>query len=205
MNEIKKKKGKYYSAEYWRDRFDLIYYQAIDFIVRSVGYDAKSIIDVGSGNCPYIEWFYWIDRKVSIDIRAPYSSPIVESVVANILDHKFEEKFDVALCLQVLEHISDPGPFARRLLELSDRLIVSVPYKWPAGKTPGHVQDPVDEAMLQSWFGRSPNYSVIINEPLRGAKGRRLIAIFDADVTRRFGHEDTKRRMPKLDLSTERS
>jgi len=197
MNVVKQK-SKYYSNGYWRNRFDLVYYQAIDFIVRCVGVDAKSIIDVGSGNCPYLEWFHWIDRKVSIDIKAPYSSDKVEAIVANILDYEFQEKFDIGLCLQVLEHINDPTPFARRLLELSDRLVVSVPYKWPEGKTTGHVQDPVDKAMLEKWFGRPANYTVIINEPLGGAKGRRLIAIFDADLARRFGHEDVKKRMSKL-------
>lgn len=186
-----------FEAEYWQERFDLIYYQAVDFIVRSIGTDARSIIDVGSGNCPYLEWFHWIDRKVSIDIIAPYSSDNVEPIRANILDHEFEEKFDIGTCLQVLEHVDDPGPFARRLLELTDRLIVSVPYKWPEGKTKGHVQDPVDEDKLEGWFGRPPNYQMIVQEPLGLAKARRLIAIFDADPARRFGNEDAKSRIPK--------
>lgn len=37
----------YHDAEYWKKRADMLYYAALDRIVRVVGKDATSIIDVG--------------------------------------------------------------------------------------------------------------------------------------------------------------
>ena len=77
------------------------------------------------------------------------------------------------LCLQVLEHLEDPETFARKLFESGRSVIVSVPYRWPAGLRPGHVQDPVDEAKLIGWTGRTPVETCVVRN------GRdRLIAVF---------------------------
>jgi hypothetical protein len=63
----------------------------------------------------------------------------------------------VCLCLQVLEHIPDAAAFAQRLLARARwHVIISVPYKWAASRSPNHIHDPVDEAKLATWFGRSP-------------------------------------------------
>lgn len=193
-----------YDQRYWAERFDLIYYQSVDYIVRSVGKKSKNLLDVGTGNCPYLEWFDWIEKKTSIDIIAPYKSANVKAIKGNIVDYDFQEKFDLCLCLQVLEHVPDAGRFAQRLLTLADTLIVSVPYEWPEGKTEGHVHDPVDLEKLQIWFERAPNYTMIVQEPLRSTKSRRLIAIFDADQDRRFGAGDIQNRVPKLATGTTR-
>lgn len=181
---------------YWKDRFDLLYYQAVDYVVRTVGTDAKSIVDVGTGGCPYLEWFPWIERRVSIDIRKPYGSATVQAVKANILTDEVPDGFDLCTCLQVLEHVEDASRFARRLTELANTVIVSVPHRWPAGKTLGHVHDPVDLEKLSGWFGRAPNYHFVVDEPLRGSKKSRLIAIYDADHGRTFGSDLIARRRP---------
>lgn len=174
-------------VDYWNDRFDLIYYQTVDYIVRAVGTDARAIVDVGTGGCPYLDWFDWIERRVSIDINKPYSSPSVQGLKADILRDDVPGDFDLCTCLQVLEHVPDAGPFARRLLELAPTVIVSVPYQWPDGKTTGHVHDPVDMEKLTGWFGRAPNYHLIVEEPLRRVKNKRLVAIYDRDPNRSFG------------------
>lgn len=172
---------------YWNDRFDLMYYQTVDFIVRAVGAEARSLVDVGTGGCPYLEWFPWIERRVSIDINKPYSSPAVQALNANILDDDVPVGFDLCTCLQVLEHVPEAGRFARRLMELAPTVIVSVPYQWPDGKTQGHVHDPVDVDKLIGWFGREPNYHIVVEEPLRRTKNKRLVAIFDENPKRSFG------------------
>jgi hypothetical protein len=185
----------YLNGTYWHERSDLIYYKYVDYIVRVIGSKAKSIIDVGSGNSPYLEWFDWIEEKVSIDIRAPYSSSRVQSITANILDYDFKNKYDICMCLQVLEHVQDPFPFAQKLFELSDTVIISVPYKWPEGEAKGHVQDPVDEEKLEQWTGRKPNFRVVIQEPFQSTrKGRRLLAVYNVDPKKNWRHGEQKER-----------
>ena len=49
----------------------------------------------------------------------------------------------------------------------------------PEGACRHHCQDPVDEAKLAGWFGREPNYRIVVEEPFRpNGHGRRLIAYF---------------------------
>ena len=66
-------------------------------------------------------------------------------------------------------------------------MLVSVPHRWPKG-TRGHLHDPVTLRKVERWFGRPANYHIAVREPFQGAKGERLILIFDADdPARRFG------------------
>ena len=187
----------YITGSYWRKRTDLLYYQYMRYMIRCIGVNAKSIIDVGSGNAPYLEWFDWIDEKVSVDLDVPYSSETVKGVTGNIMDLTFDKKYDICTCLQVLEHVPNPAPFARRLFDLSDLVLVSVPHKWPAGSVKSHVNDPVNADDVAAWFGRKPNYSLLVREPFIGQKGERLFAIFDAiDPKKRYGSEIRAQRRP---------
>lgn len=82
-------------------------------------------------------------------------------------------RFDLVLCLQVLEHLQDPETFARKLLDSGRIVIVSVPYQWPAGRNPRHLQDPVSEAKLIGWAGRAPVETRLVRNGVD-----RLIAVF---------------------------
>jgi hypothetical protein len=155
------------------------------------------MIDVGSGNAPYLEWFDWIPRRVSVDLEVPYRSESVEGVAGDIRNLSFDETFDVCSCMQVLEHVPEPGPFARRLLELGRIVLISVPYKWPKGSNRDHVNDPVDLEAVVRWFERKPNYHLVVHEPFAGRKGARLFAIFDtANPDRKFGGAERQARRP---------
>ena len=91
----------------------------------------------------------------------------------------------------------EPAPFARRLLELGRLVLVSVPHNWPKGATKSHLHDPVDLAKVAGWFGRAPNYHLVVREPFVGRKGERLFALFDpADPARRFSAAIRKARRP---------
>lgn len=184
-------------SPYWRKRSDLLYYQNFRFLVRCIGRDARSMVDVGSNKSPYLEWFDWIPDRVSVDLEKPYQSEAVKGIEGNIFDLKFEQPFDLCSCMQVLEHVPEPEPFARRLLELGRTLLVSVPYRWPRGSHREHVNDPVDLEKLELWFGRKPNYHLVVQEPFAGRTGARMFAIFDiADPGRQFGKELRKGRRP---------
>lgn len=200
MGEGDKSAQGYTSGAYWKKRSDLMYYNYVDYVMRTVGRDAKSVIDVGSGNAPYLDWFDWIERRVSVDIVTPYSSEGVEGILGNIFDLEFEEKFDICTCLQVLEHVEEAGAFAKRLFELGKIVIISVPHQWPANSTPGHVHDPVDLEKLTQWVGRKPDSFVVIKEPFRKAKGKRLLAVYlndDTTAKSAFNFQDRRPRKPR--------
>jgi hypothetical protein len=186
----------YSTQDYWRKRSDMLYYRYIDYMVRAVGVSAKSMIDVGSGNCPYLDWFDWIPERVSVDIRVPYQSASVKPIKGDIFKLDFGKKFDLCSCLQVLEHVPDARRFARRLLELSDLVVISVPYKW-TGTTVGHVHDPVDYEKVSDWMGRQANYKIVVEEPFQGSKHKRLICVYDVDPNRKFGRDLAENRITR--------
>lgn len=190
-----RRKGGYASGAYWEARADLLYYQYFRYMVRCIGADAASMADVGSGNCPYLEWFDWIPERVSIDLKLPYRSAAVTGVAGDIRALALP-RYDLISCLQVLEHVPEPAPFARRLLALGRVVLVSVPHRWPYRSASTHVNDPVDLRKLERWFGRRANYSLVVQEPFAGRRGARLFAIFDEDPARRFGPETAARRRP---------
>jgi SAM-dependent methyltransferase len=187
----------YETGAYWRKRSDMLYYQYFSYIIRCIGAQAGSLVDVGSGNAPYLEWFDWIPRRVSVDLKVPYRSESVEGVTGDIRDLRFDETFDICTCMQVLEHVPEPEPFARRLMELGSLVLISVPYKWPKGANKDHVNDPVGLESVVAWFGRQPNYHLVVREPFVRKKGARMFAIFDvADPQRKFGADVRGKRRP---------
>ena len=170
------------APDYWQKRRDANYLQRVARLVQSVGGDARSILDVGSNRCPYLDWFEWIPRRVSVDLQAPYFSPSVEGIKADFLTWQENEQFDLCLCLQVLEHVPDAGAFSRKLLASARQVIVSVPYLW-SGSCKYHVHDPVDDEKIAAWFGREPDVSIVVTEtPTEdNPKGvRRMICYFNS-------------------------
>lgn len=100
-------------------------------------------------------------------------------ITANFFTFSPGRAYDFVTCLQVLEHIGPARKFARKLFTLADRVLISVPYQWPAGLEKSHCQDPVDFRKLRRWTGRDPTYWVIVAEPLTELPGRnRLIAYY---------------------------
>lgn len=153
-----------------------MYYRYVDFMVRGLAADAKSLIDVGSADARYIEEFTWIPERDALDIKEPYGSESVTGIEMDFFDFEPEEKYDFATCLQVLEHIPDAEAFARKLFQTARRVLISVPYLWEEGSTESHVHDPVNEDKLLHWTGREPDYSIVVQEPL--SERRRLISYY---------------------------
>lgn len=181
---------------YWGERADLLYYQYVYFVCRVVGRDANSALDVGSRGTPYLEWLDWIEERVSIDLEIPYSSQDVTGIKADFFDFEPGRKFDLTTCLQVLEHVPDVEQFGKKLLDISEHLVVSVPYLW-SGNVPGHVNDPVSLKKLNHWMGRPPNYHIVVAEPFLTRNYRRLIAYYDvADASRRISLPERRARQP---------
>lgn len=166
-------------SDYWKRRQKMMYYQYVLDIAGPLAAEARSLIDVGSHGTSMAEAFDWIPERVALDLREPYSSPAVTGIKADFFTFTPERRYDMALCLQVLEHVPDAKGFARKLLQIADRVLVSVPYLWPKNQVKFHCQDPVDEKKLADWFGRKPDYTIVVAEQFRDpAIARRLIAYF---------------------------
>jgi hypothetical protein len=104
------------------------------------------------------------------------SRPAILGQVLGI-DFRSDREFDLVLCLQVLEHLREPARFSRKLLSVGRRIILSVPYKWPWGVCPSHLQDPVDEQKLLRWLGKPPLEGALVTD---GAC-RRLVAVYEGN------------------------
>ena len=186
---------RYSTGLYWQHRMDMMYYHNVDYIMRTVAKGAKSMIDIGTANCPYQEWFDWIPKRVSFDQTPPYQSENVTGIQADFLTYEFKKKYDVCTCLQVLEHIPNVEEFAQKLLTVSDLVIVSVPHRWGERAADDHIHDPVSYEKLTGWMGREANYHIVIQEPFRARVGQRLIAIYDRDQSVGYGRKDFKDRV----------
>jgi hypothetical protein len=161
---------------YWEARKDSIYLFAAQAICRKYGGRPLSVIDVGSNQTPTLEWHRsTATRLVSLDLNRPYFATGVESITRDFFEFDPAERFDLATCFQVLEHVPHPTAFAQKLLQVSRTTIVSVPYKWPAGMCKYHVHDPVDGKKMLEWFGRPPSYSYLAREL---NKRERLIQVY---------------------------
>lgn len=166
-------------VDYWKKRQTLIYYQYVSLIVRAVAGNATSAIDVGSSNTSIIESFDWIPEKYALDKRNPYSSDKVVGIKHDFFKFQPPKKYDLALCLQVLEHVPDAAVFAQKLFAIADAVLISVPFQWPKGGCKFHIHDPVDSAKLRSWTNRKPDYHIVVRELLTYSKNsRRLIAYY---------------------------
>jgi hypothetical protein len=163
-------------VSYWSQRGHLMYYRYADALVRHFGRSARSILDVGSNDVPLLEGFDWIPHRDALDIRPPYHSASVRGLQRDFLSYQPLTRYDFALCLQVLEHVDDPGRFARHLFAVADRLLVTVPFMWPRGACVYHRHDPVSLETLSGWTGRRPFYHIVVPELLVDAP--RLIAYF---------------------------
>jgi hypothetical protein len=164
-------------SSYWENRKDSIYLFAAREICRRYCPTPNAVIDVGSNQTPTLEWHReTAERLVSVDLRRPYVADHVESVVCDFLEYRTDQKFDLATCFQVLEHIGDPEPFAQKLLEIGNTVIVSVPYRWQKRKCKYHLHDPVDRKKMLTWFGREPRFTYVATEL---HKVQRLIHVYE--------------------------
>ena len=160
--------------DFWAERKHLQYYQrAIEYAQRYCS-DGKTLLDVGGGvghGCCFLESFGTFDRT---SLELPTDGHTLEGVRLihqDFLTWKVDRKYDLVLCMQVLEHISDVATFARKLFDCGSVVIISVPYRWPAGEHDGHIHDPVDELLLKQWTDREPVKTSVVD--------RRLVCVYE--------------------------
>ena len=174
LTDPKIEKRKHYAEK----RKHLMYYRYVDFLVAGFAHDCESLIDVGANKISITEKYNWIKRRCTLDHITPYQSDRVTGIRANFFEYEPEERFDFAICLQVLEHIPDVQNFAQKLFTIAERVLISVPFQWDP-PAPSHVHDPVDCSKLRQWTGREPDYSIVVKEPLTSPnRSDRLICYY---------------------------
>ena len=159
-------------GEYWQRRRTMRYYAEVLRLARQHAPSARSVLDVGPNGTPLVCELDWIASKTVIDL-APQQIPGATCLQMDFLRYQPEQPFDLVLCLQVLEHIRPAAEFAQKLLATGKLVIVSVPYRWPAGSCQYHVQDPVDEEKLQGWM----QHPFVEHTIIRDGARERLVAV----------------------------
>jgi SAM-dependent methyltransferase len=152
------------APSYWEARRDLRYYGEVVRLARAHVPAGRSVLDVGANETEVLERLEWFERRVALDVNEIPPRAGVETVAADFNEFEPAEHFDLVLCLQVLEHLDRPGPFARKLLAAGRKAIISVPHEWPGWVTEEHVHDPVDEWKLRAWTGCDPTETAIIED-----------------------------------------
>jgi len=152
-------------AGYWEGRKDLNYYQSVRRILDELG-PRESILDVGPMDTPVASWGQF-DRRYTVgpDARKPIDGvTAIRGLWPDVVD---EIRLPVAVvtCLQVVEHLPETLSFSAALFgAASELVIISVPYRWPAGACEYHVHDPIDEAKLTRLVGRTPDRFEIVED-----------------------------------------
>lgn len=159
---------------YWEGRKDFRYFAEVTRLARAYAADAESVLDVGPHQTTFVTQLSWIESKTAIDLHRRPTMRGVQGIRGDFMDFEPTQPFDLVICLQVLEHLDDPTPFARKLLRDGHKVIISVPYRWPKGQCKYHPQDPVDEDKVRAWMGRDWLEHTIVEDGMH-----RLVAAYD--------------------------
>lgn len=160
--------------EYWEKRKGLKYYKKSLEYAKEYVPKGKTVLDVGSGGCEYIQWYNWIPEKWAIDLKKNPKIKGVKSKIGDYMEMEWKNPFDLVICLQVLEHHPDPKKFFKKLIEDGRYVIISLPYKWRSEKEKEHIHDPIDEKKILEWTCSSPIKSEVVNDN----GGKRIVSIY---------------------------
>ena len=92
-------------------------------------YSHGKLLDIGCGRMPYKPLFLSrITTYVGLDINSSTADVRIDFFKAKIKD----KSFNTVLCLQVLEHISEPNKFLEKIhkiLKKNGILVITVPFR----------------------------------------------------------------------------
>jgi len=169
-----RKRSIYLNMEnYWERRKELLYYKKIIDICSKILKNNKnySIIDFG---CKDTELFFDLEckNKFLLDKKNFYNEEqkriMVEKNIKflkqSIYDIKFENEFDICICLQTLEHLEYPEKAFKLIHRASKKYtIISLPYQWES-RLKGHIHNNINQQVIKKWTGIEPDESFIIKD-----------------------------------------
>jgi hypothetical protein len=164
--------------DYWQTRKNFRYYVDVIRLAKQHAGEARSVIDVGPRDTPFVLELDWITSRTALDLEFAPTIPNTTNIQGDFLQYQPTQKFDLVLCLQVLEHLDDPRTFAQKLLATGKTVILSVPYMWPLGFCKYHLQDPIDEEKILGWTGKPFVDKAIVTDD--GLK--RIIGVFEGNA-----------------------
>jgi hypothetical protein len=167
------------NRSYWKRREGLRYYRVVKELLEAVS-PGESILDVGCADTPIATWGTFAKRH-TVDLRTDPKLEGVESHVGDFLEWDPPGRFSVVTCLQCLEHLEhgEVRRFSGKLQRIADVLVVSVPWKWPAGAAPSHRLDPIDFTRF-FWMMRGSEHLRFF-QVVKDRKLERAVACFSAE------------------------
>jgi len=144
--------------DYYHKQQQCEYYDIVNALIADL-VDAdptlQSIIDVGCWKSRELERWN-VKHKTAFDFWEMPEFSGAECIQGDLTTYNFlKQEWDIVVCLQVLEHIKKVELAIANLFSIaSSYVIISLPYKWPKGKEPGHVHDPIDSEKLLDWFAQ---------------------------------------------------
>lgn len=194
-------------------REHFVYYDMLFLLALRYGRDAKSILEVGCATDPFVRYLSYIGGDTTSQKRtcvAPYfvnyenkkkekqdqGQHDVELIEADFMkwdipasqknQQNQNQKYDLLICSQVVEHVPDPGAFMKKLIKSATTAIISVPYDWPdCGKKCNHISNHITLDTILEWT--SPEYKpvhyAIVSERGTGKTkntDKRIIAVFQS-------------------------
>lgn len=139
---------------YWETRKRFRYYQVAIEMAKKYSPYGSAVLDVGSRDCEYITLLDSFVVKHAIDLKRTPAADGIVGIKMDFMQFVPDRVYDLVLCLQVLEHVSEPESFCAKLMETGKCVIISVPYMWREGTCATHLHDPIDEAKLLTWTGK---------------------------------------------------
>lgn len=167
---------------YWEARKEYVYLNIAQKLMRLLGVSATTALDVGSAGTPTVMMFP-VERRYSVDWGNPFVHDEVISHSGDYLEWTPPEPVHIASCMQTLEHIPEPAPFAQKLLQDAEVVIASVPHLERPRANPGHLHSMITPDVFASWFDREPNFIYIAKE-LSGDE--RMVGVWDRTTTAKF-------------------
>ena len=165
LEEPQKRKTVVDRSNYWKTRTESSFYKSIKSIIRQYCPQdtCTKVLDVGSYSSNMLNELEWLTTRIATDINPTIAGNFKDTGITYVAgdfmkkeEFAGEKEFDLVLCTQVVEHLSDPASFIRKMMKIGDRVLVSTTFNLPHGVIEGHVQDPIDLDKFVSWFGDDP-------------------------------------------------
>lgn len=183
-----------HESEYSKNRKDHQYYRDAWCALRFFGGGARSVVDVGSSVPPFLLSADWIPERELVSKYFPGGERpcgksthcmLQDGIEAHIQDFyqwKPQKTYDVAISMQVVEHVWNPSRFMHKLMKTGRTVVVTVPYRWEDDKMKFHKQHKITLDDMRKWAGKKELHFHVSQDQGGGKYSQRLLMVFKGDV-----------------------